>query len=332
MASFMDFFQISLGSLTREKRDLVQLEASSTIQATIEIFNEQKVSSIPIYEISQGTNEAFCHDGKSYVGLVSMADIAVYIISLEKSFVAQDGAGKSVTQCLNDPVREAIGYAAESGMYIGFSIEHDDTPLSKVVERMCVGMHRCLVFGDNSHAPRILTQTDIVKYFLENIDVHPQISTALSHHVSATPHGKDLVCVHEHSPAFQALEKLRYVSALAVINENGQIVTTLSPSDVCHLSHTSDFNAIVSMTVKEFLTMASTDGIYPKVPICATNESEARHCAEIMLEHHIHRLWVVGQHYDTGVERYASGCVSLTDIINIVQEHSAVYIAGDYII
>jgi hypothetical protein len=141
MASFLDFFQISVGALTREKRDLVDIDASTTVHDAIAIFNEQRVSTLPVYETSKGSDPAYCHNGRSYVGMISMADITVYIITFAKSFIVCEGDGKSVTQCLNDPIRETIGSANESDVFIGFSTEHEDSPLSRVVERMCIGIN-----------------------------------------------------------------------------------------------------------------------------------------------------------------------------------------------
>jgi CBS domain-containing protein len=73
-------------------------------------------------------------------------------------------------------------------------------------------------------SPRVLTQTDIVRYFLSNIDIHPQISAALNHTVASTKHGTNLISVLENSPVLHALEKLKTVSSVAVVNDAGNIV------------------------------------------------------------------------------------------------------------
>lgn len=82
-------------------------------------------------------------------------------------------------------------------------------------------MHRCLIIGPS---PRVLTQTDIVQYFLANVEVHPQISAGLAHTVASSKHGTTLVSVLEHSPVLHALEKLKTVSSVAVVNDIGKLI------------------------------------------------------------------------------------------------------------
>jgi hypothetical protein len=107
----------------------------------------------------------------------------------------------------------------------------------------------------------------------------------------------------------------------------GQINGNLSASDLCRLTHATDFNAMITMSVKEFLAMSLPDGQFP---ICATVDVTMQDCALRMIENHIHRVWTVSTNDE--IEDYATGCVSLTDVIRVISEHSTVYMAGDYII
>lgn len=144
MTSFLDFFQISIGALTRGKRHLVSVDASTTVQDAIIVFNEHRVSTLPVFETSIDSDSVCCFDGKRCVGMISMADIAVYIITFAKSFIMSEGDGKSIGECLKDPVRETIGYACESDVFLGITSEDENSPLSSVVERMCIGINLVL--------------------------------------------------------------------------------------------------------------------------------------------------------------------------------------------
>ncbi len=91
-------------------------------------------------------------------------------------------------------------------------------------------MHRCLVFDGSDHnrfSPKLLTQTDVVNYFLENVDVFPEIQRALSVSVAATMTGEDLASVTEDTLFIDALERFKSHSAVPVVNEWGQSTSYL---------------------------------------------------------------------------------------------------------
>ena len=240
MTSFLEFFQTTVGAITHEKRPLVDMDAMTSIRSAMIKFNQERVSTIPIFKPALPTSEpTLCYGGRCYIGMISMTDIVVYIMGFASSIIAQEGSGKTVQECLNDPVEAVIGCSRESGVYFGMSVTYEDAPLSSVVDSMCVGkriatyknspdcrayrtgMHRCLICGTSGQPPRVLTQTDIVKFFLANVGVHPQISVALSRAVGSISHSTELVSVFEYSPVMRAFEKMQTLSALAVVNLSG---------------------------------------------------------------------------------------------------------------
>lgn len=73
--------------------------------------------------------------------------------------------------------------------------------------------------------------------------------------------------------------------------------------------------------------MCQPDGQFP---ICTSLDATMLDCAKRMIDNHLHRVWTVSANDE--IEDYATGCVSLTDVIRAVSDNSAVYVAGEYII
>ncbi len=77
------------------------------------------------------------------------------------------------------------------------------------------------------------------------------------------------------------------------------------------------------MTVRQFLT-SGNDGLYKKPAVCITTEGDLFTAAKYMIEHRIHRVWAISPVDVSGVQGFGVGCVSLTDIIRVVNTFSTV--------
>lgn len=111
----------------------------------------------------------------------------------------------------------------------------------------------------------------------------------------------------------------------------GQVVANFSSSDL--VLFPPDHNAFLSMqgiTVQEYLT--NSNGKYRTIAACMSSAGTFHSAARYMIDHHIHRLWIVDPLHESGLDRYGIGCVSLTDVIKVVNDHSLVYLEGDYVL
>jgi hypothetical protein len=90
-------------------------------------------------------------------------------------------------------------------------------------------MHRCLVFdGTNHHrfTPKMLTQTDVVKYFVQNIDVFTEIQNALSLTVSSVMTDEAIVSINEETLFVDGLKHFKTHTAIPVVNEWGKSLSS----------------------------------------------------------------------------------------------------------
>jgi len=98
------------------------------------------------------------------------------------------------------------------------------------------------------------------------------------------------------------------LSALAIVDEKGEIIGNLSSSDLRGL--TSNLIHRILMNVLDFLK-ESHRGTVPAV-ICVTDRFTVREVMTKMLAFNVHRIWVID-----GFTLKPIGVITLTDIINL---------------
>jgi hypothetical protein len=73
-----------------------------------------------------------------------------------------------------------------------------------------------------------LTQTDVVKYLLDQIEVFPEVQAALSVDIASVISGDNLLSITENTPFVDALKLFKSHTAIPVVNEWGQSLSSMS--------------------------------------------------------------------------------------------------------
>lgn len=93
------------------------------------------------------------------------------------------------------------------------------------------------------------------------------------------------------------------------------------------LSNETNFEMLSHLTVREFLTGkfdsrhskdVDADSEYTSPAVCITSKGSILTAALFMIEHRMHRVWVVAPSDYTGMEGYGIGCISLTDVLTTI--------------
>jgi len=154
---------------------------------------------------------------------------------------------------------------------------------------------------------RLLTQTDVVKFLYEKDITNPfRVQTVQELNLL---HWGSKVAKVDHSAT--ALTGFRYiyreqVGAIAVTDNDGKIVGTLSASDVRFLSesHLQD----LFLPVLEFLAKY---GLSNRTTIHVTTASTLEETMKVILEGKVHRAWVC----DKAMK--VTGVITMSDIIRL---------------
>lgn len=138
MSSFADIFDATIGSIIKNKHNLIEVISTTPLHEVINIFKNNEITSIPIFEnISENQQQQQGEEdnknitqGKKYIGIISMVDILSFILK-----IGDDDTNDS----LSHQVKYVLGSTQES-LNINLSIESEDTPLSIIVEKMSQGI------------------------------------------------------------------------------------------------------------------------------------------------------------------------------------------------
>lgn len=110
------------------------------------------------------------------------------------------------------------------------------------------------------------------------------------------------------------MRKVYFPLFFSVIFLKGQIVTTLSASDLRGVENSS-IALFQSQTVQEFLFIFYKGGAY-REPLIVSDDTPIKEVAKAMYRHRVHRLWVANSPTIPN-----GGVITYTDIIRAI--HSA---------
>jgi CBS domain-containing protein len=250
-------------------------------------------------------------DGLDFVGSISVYDIMKY-------FLTGNNARK-----MDRPILKVMNCIANFGgkqklrqlHWIPFPLSGVLT-LEALLDPFSTGMHRILVEVSSPDGIirqiRNLSQTDVLRFLLQNQFLIPQemiISNlnklkAVSYNVMKTKTTDKVV------DAFQKLNH-SYVSALAVVDQEGKLVSTLSISDLRFIT-SEVLSKMNNMTVHDFLTSGRKGNELRKPVLIDEFTHGIMNAVSRMLLSQTHRLWLVDD------LKAPSGVLTMSDIFRVL--------------
>jgi len=194
-----------------------------------------------------------------------------------------------------------------------FALEPTETLLSLMRPFVTSGTHRLLVKVNHvlirEQCPyRILSQSDVVRFLVKNsekLGTNFLRATVSSLGLVAGSIDSKIFAVEPLFNGFQWLYLTPNPSALAVIDEYGKLMGTLSVSDVRGVP-LNNIQDTLQMSVRDFLTQTNQ-----KEQVTCVPDSTLSEVMKSLVDNQVHRVWVV----DQGGKPI--GVVTLTDIIRL---------------
>jgi len=267
---------VSLRDIVQDKNRLIMIPAIETLEKALRLMAEENITSIVIGDASKGL----------YTGIVNVYDIMVFL-----AFSGWDRVEEKNAKRLQTSIGSLKGVSVESQKLWSYDV---NTPLRKVMEQLSKGVHRVLITGFNDNA-RLLSQTDIIHYFLKNSNLLPKgvLNGTLKQLGIHKPNNR-LVTIND--PNINALSAFRTmvaedVTALVVLDQTGQAIGTLSASDLRGL--TPEKFSDLNLPVIEFITRYQHEdrpaivALPPSIPL--------RDAMQVLIDNRIHRLWITSK-------------------------------------
>jgi len=241
---------------------------------------------------------------KNWIGIIDVYQIMTYIAfsgSKPDDTITLESVLDKVK--LNVPVVEILGITGKRENDVIKSLWElpVHAPLLKVMEYLGKGIYRILVTDSEIPLSRLITQTDMIRFIHKHWDQFGDFKNTQNisfiKPVYTIPH-KQLAIY-----GFQLMRK-KEVNAIAVINESGSFVTTLSDSDL--RAFTQDQFEYLFVSTTEFLSRAHGGEI--RKPVVCSDTDNLKRVVDLIVREKIHRVWIVDG------EMKPIGVVSMTDI------------------
>lgn len=296
---------LTVGFLVYDKRDLVSVPATATVDQALQVIQRENVLALPV--TSSDNPEEF-------VGMISIFDIMTYVAFGSFRVDADSTDQFTLFRSAEVPVADLLAVHNESGRIWTLN---DTEPILACLEPMSKGVHRIIVRqhdGDITRS-RLLTQSDVVRFLMSysiygrrDADGTPDAKKSLGElHLIDSPNKLPIVIIPSSFTTLEAFRTLEQHSIMAapVVDEQGAIVTTISASDLRGLR--SHQLSSILLPVIDFLKKQR--GGVLQVPITSTVSASLYDVSTLMVIHRIHRVWI------TDEAKKPIGVVSMSDVI-----------------
>jgi 5'-AMP-activated protein kinase regulatory gamma subunit len=171
-----------------------------------------------------------------------------------------------------------------------------------------VGLHRLLVEINEDEYVNV-SQTDVIRFLLKNNFLDPWKNSTVET-AGSIAHIKDIIVVKDTDNVVKSYELLThsYQTAAAVVNEKGELISTLSSSDLRQITPEL-LKDMKFLSVRKFLLYYRSE---LRKPIVTTEDEKLIDQARKIVQNKVHRVWIV----DNDKKPY--GVLSLSGIFSVL--------------
>lgn len=301
---------LTVGDIIASNPDLKGIQADISISKSLDMMKEWQYSVIAIYgdahsyhglgSLDIGNAGINYHLGGHHIlGLISILDILIYLSSRSSN--------EQLNEALNEPILVVIGKSQDSQ---NLWMEPFAKPFFQALHQISHCTHHAIAFDrDLSQQPKMFSQWDVIKYLYESSStLHLDGMLAIPVNEIQTT---DVNTIKLYTPITETLVQLRKHHCLAVMDDVGRLLSSISTSDFIGFINTT-VASVLPMSVMEYLLYKNANCI--PHPIVMKGSQSIKHAMNLILSHHIHQVWIVNEEVDD--ELY--GVVSCTDILSFI--------------
>lgn len=294
------------GDLCVEQEKVVVLQDTMTVEEGLHLLTEASILSAPI-----------CTSEGRWIGLVDHLDILFWAMKVSTATLSADD--KEVSQ---DLTKDTVGIAMQRMQEFSFAQLGDDisnlsqlnpfrtvksdAPLAEVFSIFGEGAHRVVVTNGEDTPIHVLTQSRVLKH----LNSYPnRLGVSANKSLAELGLLAPVVSCKKSELAVTAFRRMmqHHVSALAVTEEDGELVANISATDV-KLVRQFQYDALLT-SVAEYLTASRPLG---GSLVACTDSCTLADAVRQMVERRVHRVYVVDE------AKKAVGIVTLSDVLRIV--------------
>jgi len=294
-------------------RELISFTEDETVASALKKLADNHILYAPVVQSQTGGGKV------DVLGFADVLDFLAFLAQISTRIITDPNFGESRHPKSDDwrillkrkkdfslgQVREVIDLSRRNP----FKQLKGDATLREAIEIFKNRTHRIAVFGGEDNLLGILSQTDVMNYIATNRDKFPNINLEESLHQRLN--FNEVVTVNTQELAIDAFLKIHnsVISAIAIVNEQHEMVGALSAADV-EFAIESDF-VILLKPVGEFVKEIRDKQNRPADYIvgCPPN-AKFNEALSLLNKEKVHRLFVLDE------KKHPMGAVTLTDFLN----------------
>jgi len=287
----------------KKEKSLITLDEDDTVSDALTLLSSNYILSLPIKK--KGKDD--------YLGFIDMNDILFSVIKLFLEKYPQ-GNNKHWEFLLsednhngNDFINQKISNLINQSKLDNFiPVDENGTLYQLIDEVFSLGIHRVIAVDENADVKGLISQTDILKYILENLRVIgiPEFDRPVK---ELGIIDKDIIFTNETTLTIQSYYIMleRNAPCIGLTNDKGEFIGNLSITDLRGLAPPG-FRTLLYPSV-EFWNLHSK-----KKKCAVTPNTTLREVLDLLYTNRLHRLWVVE---DQCNHPKCCGVISLTNIM-----------------
>eukprot|EP01129_Flabellula_baltica_P001878 TRINITY_DN11781_c0_g1_i1.p1 TRINITY_DN11781_c0_g1~~TRINITY_DN11781_c0_g1_i1.p1 ORF type:complete len:305 (+),score=80.31 TRINITY_DN11781_c0_g1_i1:220-1134(+) len=300
MSDYEDWFDLIKNTTVRDivegkQRTLVSIPSTSSLGDTLALLSRENILSAPVVT------------GNTIRGLVDVIDIAGFLLKLwREESPYYDTAHFPSISIFNTPITEILNFSSFDPLVtISCNASVEELIKTFASPRTFNRLHRVLVLGDDGNVWNMISQSDIIVFASENMEMLPDDLLEMSLDELRAVH--PVINVRIDTPFIDALELLfqNRISGLALTDQEFHLAGNLSCSDLRGI-HFRSFEFFLGSVI-QFQAKGTTSGTRPT--ISCNSGSTLAESIEMLVDNGVHRLYINDQ-YNRPI-----GILSLSDVI-----------------
>eukprot|EP01087_Luapelamoeba_hula_P023235 TRINITY_DN8505_c0_g1_i1.p1 TRINITY_DN8505_c0_g1~~TRINITY_DN8505_c0_g1_i1.p1 ORF type:complete len:312 (-),score=67.32 TRINITY_DN8505_c0_g1_i1:126-1061(-) len=284
---------------------IISIPSTTTAANALKVLVKHNILCAPIYDAEKN----------AYIGLVDMLDLVTFIVSIFKELETQGEVTDffSVLESGEKFVTQEVKTISDLSHRNPFVPVRSDANLRAVLKLFGeIGFHRLPVINDEGQVVNFLTQSAVVEYLATHL---PHLGNKADRQVAELLAGcKPVVSVNIESRAIDAFKLMaeKRISAVAVVDEDGKLISNISARDIRTVSTDSRIIQGLFMPIRQFLVSIydARVGLAETTPsITCTARETLGNVIRKLVASKVHRVYVVDAHHQL------TGIVSLADVL-----------------
>jgi len=298
-----------IDSIMKDKKWLVSVNSSDSVQSVLGTLSQYNVTSVPIFD----------NQTKNFVSLVSTMDLVAFLAfdtyfkRHKKDEVKFEVHYPDLNKPIIDIMREQNAKTELHNPSMTITIDEHST-IRQVLEIFSQGVHRVIVGTSGiPEKTKILSQADLVLFLLDRFDKFPDALKEPLDKLGLVNDGRmtsKIVAMSSRNSALEGFRKIyrQGISAVAILEEGSDnLIGTLSASDIRGMK--IEQLSLVMEPVVEYLHKKYP---HPRPLVTVTAKSTLKEVLEKQILGKVHRVWIIDAH------NHPIGVVTMTDAIRII--------------